>query len=271
MRKSANTPGESKSLRLVVLFLLALFFAVSVSLIVKTVTLIRTSTYDGKHRFTTYLSSKGSKSALLISLEPNSPAVFLTMKGEVSEKSVSSLLSLPIDATIQMGNVSFEDVSPNDLLGKALFSPKTHLAGFTRYDLLKLYLVSAGSSKDGVFEEVSLRKGIPEDYSSKKYFVDHGITDDNKSIGVVNSTGVSGIGQRLEQALTLMGGNVVSVTTGRQEQEPTYIFYSGSKAYTVQKLERLFHQQAEEGNTQAADILVVIGKRSLSLPLFGTL
>jgi hypothetical protein len=54
-------------------------------------------------------------------------------------------------------------------------------------------------------------------------------------------------------------------------QKPTYIFYSGKKSYTVKRLERLLHQQAEEGDTGVADIRVIIGQRSADDDLFATL
>lgn len=271
MRNHDNPHSGNKNLRLVVWFLFALFVVLAISLSIKVVAMLSSSIFDGKHRFTVFLSD-ANQNASIVSLEPQDRTVVLRLSGKPTKKQAESSLLVPFDGSIYAKNDSANENSVSGIISSFLFSSNAVYDSLTPYDLFRLYFLSIQNQKEDLINElVEITKGKTSIAASRKLFVDRGILSDNKVIAIVNSTGVSGLGQRFEQALISLGGDVVSVTTGRDLQEPTYIFYSGNKSYTVERIERIFHQQAEAGNTQAADILVVVGKRSLPLGIFATL
>lgn len=271
MRDRTISDSGKKSLRLVVLFLLVVCFFILVSLGIKIVSLVNTSVFDGSHRFVLFVEDK-DKQGLLISLEPAGEMLMLSIKGKYPTNALAAWLSVPIDGTILMQKKVEEDASVSDILGSALFDPRTKYTSLNMYDLFKLYLISLKTSvRDTQVSSISLKKEEPLGDEIKKYFVDKGVVADNQTLAIENGAGESGLGQKFERTVSLVGGSVVSVTTARSIQQPTYIYYTGKKSYTVRKLERILRQKAEEGDTKVADILVVIGKRSLSLPLFATL
>lgn len=270
MRNHASPHSGSKSLRLVVWFLFALFVVIGVSLGVKAVVMVRDSIFDGQHRFTVFFKG-ASSGAVIVSMEPQGRTVILNLLGNSSKKQAESSLLVPFDGSVLTKRDVKSLNSAAAILSAFLFSADVSYDTMTPYDLLRLYILSLQEAKDPVNETVTIAAGKAAVDPARRLFVDGGILSDNRTIAIVNSTGVSGLGQLLEQVLTTVGGSVVSVTTGRDLQEPTHIFYSGDKSYTVKRIERVFHQQAEEGNTQAADILIVVGKRSLPLGIFATL
>ncbi len=263
-------PGR-KSLRLVVWFLLLLSALLVIAVSIKAIVMIGESVFDGKHRLTLFLTDK-NKNAVVVSLEPQGKTILLRLSGRPTRKEAESALLTSFDGSIRHANSFSTDGSPQNILRSFLFTPGGDYQTVTPYDLLRLYLLSLQHEKDdGEEHQVTVSNGQSSLDKTERYFVDNGILTEGKTVAIVNSTGVSGLGQRLENVIDSLGGGVVSVTTGRDLQEPTHIFYTGEKSYSVQKIERIFHQQAEEGNTQAADILIVIGKRSLPLGIFATL
>lgn len=269
--RTKNSPQTGvKSLRLVVWFLLILFVVSALSLGAKAASMIGSSLFDGKHRFTIFVSDR-NKEAVVISVEPQGRTVLLRLEGKPTQKEVESSLLIGFDGSIHDVPSIGRDSTVSDILVSSLFSSGSDYFAMTPYDLLRLYILSLKDQSDMLVESLSSKDENAATESSAKLFVDNGILADDKSVAVVNSTGVSGLGFRLEQVITGLGGGVISVTTGRDIQDPTHIFYSGEKTYSVERIERLLHQKAEEGDTQAADILIVIGKRSLPLGIFVTL
>lgn len=263
-------PGR-KSLHLVVWFLLLLSVLLIFAVSIKVIVMIGESVFDGKHRLTVFLTDE-KKDAVVVSLEPQGKTVLLRLSGKPTKKDAESALLTSFDGSMRHANSFPPDGSPQEILGSFLFTPGGVYQTVTPYDLLRLYLLSYQHEKDEVEEQaITVSNGHASIDPAQRYFVDNGILSEGKTVAIVNSTGVSGLGQRLENVIDSLGGGVVSVTTGRDLQEPTHIFYTGEISYSVQKIERIFHQQAEEGNTQAADILIVIGKRSLPLGIFATL
>lgn len=271
MRTQNSPHSGTKSLRLVVWFLFVLILVSALSLGAKAASMIGSSIFDGKHRFTVFVLDR-NKDAAVISLEPQARTVLLRIEGKPTQKEVESSLFIGFDGSIQGVPPIGGESSVSDILASSFFSSGVEFDAMTHYDLLRLYFLSLEEQQDDMItESVILKKGEVVRDASAKFFVDNGILADDKSVAIVNSAGVSGLGFRLEQVIVGLGGGVVSVTTGRDIQDPTHIFYSGEKTYSVERIERLLHQKAEEGNTQAADILVVIGKRSLPLGIFATL
>lgn len=271
MRNHDNPHSGAKSLRLVVWFIFALFTVLIISLSIKTISMLSNSNFDGKHRFTIFLSDL-NKNVAVISQEPDGRTVIFQFSGKPTKKQIESFLLIPFDGSIYAQRKVSYDSSVSNIYSSFLFSTNTSYDSITPFDLFRLFLLSLQDQKrDFVKESVDITKGKSGGDLKLKVFIDGGIVSDNKTIAIINSTGVSGLGQRLEQVFISLGGSVVSVTTGRDLQEPTHIFYSGDKSYSVKRIERIFHQQAEVGDTGAADILVVVGERSLSLGIFATL
>lgn len=263
--------GTQKSLRLVFLFLLIVGALSILSLSWKVFTLYQKSLFDGKHNVTVAL--KSGKSTAIVSLEPEQKAArMLILKGSVPVDQLEAALLLPINGVLtQEGDSSFEQSLP-DIFQAFLFSRTTSYRFLTQIDLARMYLLSF-SIPDREVERMSVAIPINESdmHILRRLFSDRSILRDDQTIAIVNATGVSGIGRKLEIALTNLGATVVSVATGRTTQKTTAIYYSDKKTYTVERVESLLQRDAEEGSTEAADILIIIGSGSLFSGLFATL
>ncbi len=272
MKERVVSDNGKRSLRLLGVFAAIVLSLVLISLCIKVVATVQKSTFDGIHRFVLFISDAKGQSRL-ISFDPSlGNTLMLTLRGISSQKKIIGALALPVDGVVRVPTQLREDESLPTVLISMILDPRTSYAEVTLYDILRLYLLSLHlPARDVRASTLFVKADMHLPDTLKKYFLDRGILTDNQAIAIMNGAGISGLGQQFEGALLLLGANVVSVTTTRLTQEPTYIYYSGKKSYTVNRLERILNQRAEEGDTGVADILVVIGKRSLSNDLFATM
>ncbi|MBI2442814.1 MAG: LytR C-terminal domain-containing protein [Candidatus Levybacteria bacterium] len=252
-------------------FLAIVFLLSALSLGVKLFRLIQASSYDGSHRFIVSVVD-AKKHIWIASLAPSEKALLLSLKQADSKQDIASRLLIPINGTILLQQEA-DTSSLSTLFATALFDPQTRYENMTVYDMFRLYLDALRiASKDTTVASYTFSEDVNTISDAlRRLFVDSKLVANDQTIAIENGSGTSGIGQRLERIVTLLGGNVVSVTTARATQQPTYIYYSGEKTYTTKRLERLLKQQAEVGDTKIADILVVVGVRSLQLDIFATI
>jgi hypothetical protein len=94
-----------------------------------------------------------------------------------------------------------------------------------------------------------------------EFFTDETIVNENKSIQVINGTGVSGFGSKFSRMLTNSGATVISVTTARKEVSKTTITYFGESSYTVEKIEKILKEKAKLLQKKGiSDIIITLGK-----------
>lgn len=225
---------EPNSVQKVVFFCLFVLLLISISLGIRFVTLVRSSSFDGNHRYTIEIK-KNEKEAKIISLDPTKKrmlVLFITSNDKLPKLDLA--LGLPID-TVVNHNTSLERSVISDL-SNLLFN--LHVNG---YDMVRLIAASKTITDE---DTVRLRFSYPlpqEEFEEKTVdlMTDSGIEEDNKTVSITNASEVSGIGSRFGSLLENIGGAVIAVNSAPQISKKTTLEYYGEPSYTVHKLEKL--------------------------------
>jgi hypothetical protein len=277
MRKKTTSNHSGKSLAVLLFFCGAVLILILLSLLVKIAAIVARSNFDGKHRYNVAVLGKPMH---VISFAPDTKSIsileFSAMQN-TSKNELSRMLHIPVDAYILEKNsvpvFSFEN--PKDdvesYMQHVFFSFPKLTTDLTLVDAFQLWMQSRSVEQQNVLTE-TFEKSLEEmeagaiDKAANKLFFDSTMSNENKSIQIVNGTNFSGIGNDIAQMITNMGGNVVSVTTAHTDIAKTSLTYSFAPSYTVAKLEKMFGVKATRVQKQQIfDIIVIIGQDKLSL------
>ena len=155
----------------------------------------------------------------------------------------------------------------DSLLPKMIFSYKKLDTDLTIVDLIKLFVFTK-SLNDREIEERFVSEDMSEieiDNLVGRFFRDDLIEKEGKKIQIINSTDVSGLGNRLARLVTNMGGDVILVATGDSPQKSSEITYIEDKNYTVERLSKILgFNTVETTQRTIADIIITIGEDSLN-------
>lgn len=263
MKKSAQ--HESRGLKTFFIYTLIVLFFIFISLAVKIFFVVKASKFDERHNFTFTVSENDWVKKVIFYNPTKSSTTTITLKGdEVNEKSVNRILGYLPDATIETNNrVNIESETPALLrnLGLRYNSIKTDL---TFLDIFRLAIVAYKTTAHE--EQVSIKENhYLNDNDIKGIFIDDEISAEDISIQIVNASGISGLGKRLEISLSRLGCNVISVITSQKKEKLSALQYYGEKTYTLHKLSKLLgFSQKKLDNKQIADIVIIIGDESKS-------
>jgi hypothetical protein len=135
----------------------------------------------------------------------------------------------------------------------------------TVVDIVRLWLFTHSIRSNGIvhkkIEGSLLSQENKADNLLHELFTDETIASENKSIQVINGTGVSGFGSEFSRILANSGATVISVTTARKEVPNTTIKYFGSSSYTVQRIEKILKEKANVLQKKGiSDIIITLGK-----------
>lgn len=261
MRDVKHTNKSSRSsLRLLVIFCVVVFAAVILSLGYRLFTLIQGSRFDGQHSFLVAFIYKNDVDVVSISPDQKSYSHLQIRGGKSSHEDLQEVAVIP-DSTITLAQ-------PFDLsrLSTYFFKAAWHQEGITTplniYDLYRLGLQTESIAKDTIVSE-SIH--IPFDQSSaasllQELFVDNTIDQENKTVAIINGTGVPGLGSRLEQALTPIGVHVISVTNSNIASTSKITYY-GEKSYTLKHISQLLQMPVVTTSMQGiSDIIILLGR-----------
>ncbi|OGH19514.1 MAG: hypothetical protein A3F31_03500 [Candidatus Levybacteria bacterium RIFCSPHIGHO2_12_FULL_38_12] len=305
VKKKKSTVDSQKIAFYFVLGIASLLF---VSFVFRAIILVSKSKFDGHHRFTIQVSKSGQKEEALISLEPSSRMLsVLHLPEGPAVNPVSRFLEVPIDGHVILTSESQDrylvgllkletDIGGKDvslILAKLILQYNQLKTDLTIMDIVRFAWFSKGVHKNMV-KFVAVSKSLTEssiDRISSSFFPDTDLQKENATIAVVNATGVSGLGNRLARFISNMGGTVVSVSTGKSDEEDSKIIKRTKKSYTFSKLLQVTgfreaeiitptpvppdslslipkEESIETQDSFVSDIIVVIGKKSLSKFVF---
>lgn len=249
MRKHQSDSGQSIAWAIAFVCLLGLIFLGSC--IWKAVMFVKNSTFDGKHQFNVQVDGKQGE---ILSFNPDTQTLIELDITNVSDTQLGKALAVPID-----GHIRTSESDIQQLLFQTLVHGKSSL---TPLDNLRLWWFGRFLSSDAIsdtsisFSDASLAKKIP------KLFLDKTLYAEEKTIAIVNATGMSGYGNRLAKLFTNIGGNVVMVNTAGTLLDHSRIEYSGDRGYTVERIEKILriHAMPASISPAIADITITIGK-----------
>ncbi|MEK7160089.1 MAG: LytR C-terminal domain-containing protein [Patescibacteria group bacterium] len=247
-------------MKLAGLFILLVLGLMIFSLFLKLAFLIKESKFDGAHKFNIELMAKDKVS--VVSFSPsNKSLTILLIKEEVNKDNLSKSLGIPIDGKI----VSEDNLSKNNLsfiLLKSVFPLRNLVKDINIVDLIRLSMFLRTVSEASVYERELSDKfnDVQKSTIISLSFTDPTIYEENQTIEVINAAKVYGIGGRLANLISHMGGNVVFVSSGDKTEKISKIIYSGNLTYTVKKLSSYLNFVLEKKDKKSiADVIIIIG------------
>lgn len=260
---------QNQSFRTLGIFIAIVIFLVMISLAVKMITLLRSSTFDGRHGYIVAVQA-GERTTKLITFNPGDKKLTtVVIKGKNTIPGITKLIGIIPDGTVRLRRE--EDLQEN--VGKQLFSiligSHTQQTSLTPIDVLYMLLsVQAVPSANIQHERYNISPTLHGEIVPF-LFQDSYIAADNKTIEIVNATGSPGVASRLELVLTNIGANIIAVTTAPKIEQASTIRYFGEKTYTVDRINRILHYREESMSIKSlSDIMIIIGKDVLSQNTF---
>ncbi|OGH06823.1 MAG: hypothetical protein A2W22_02120 [Candidatus Levybacteria bacterium RBG_16_35_11] len=257
MRKKKK---KSNNLKFALYFIILVIFFGGLSLSFKLGLVLKNSSFDNNHRYNLELRKGQISCVASFSPQTNSISI-VNIDGRV-EGSLNKAISIPIDAKT-LGSCPINESSIfSTLVG---IFPNTFKVDSspTFIDVLRLMIFVKSISEESILEErisVSLDDSLKQQVLSP-LFLDQSIISEKKTIEIINSTDIPGLGARLAILLNNIGANIVLVITSEKGEKESQITYFGKDSYTVGKLSSIldFKKVKKEGKS-IADVIIVIGK-----------
>lgn len=257
-----STKKSDSSLRIALVFFMSILLLIAGGFLLKLFLVLRASTFDGVHQYILEVDESKTKGALIAFNPSMNTVTVLHVAGKV-DSTFGKYLDVPVDGFAEM---SAFPATPSELIARLLLHARDE-KGITIIDKLRLLLFVNGL-KNSDFKESSLQLPVDSSTTEKllpSLFLDNTLYSDNESISVINATGEPGLASKIAHELSVIGMNVVSVTTSSKEQDKTSISALRTNTYTVARIEHLFHISATTLNKQGiSDITITIGKDSLA-------
>jgi hypothetical protein len=253
---TARKKEPKNNLRLALLFAVILAFFIFISLSFRVFFLVKESKYDGQHSFN--IEYRTEENTSFASFSPGNKSI------SVLRANAAFDVQVPIDATIydsfNSSNISL------DLIKSAINLKKSE--NLTSIDALRLAIFARSVPADFIStRELSANNSDMQNQENLLLtFNEKKLVDEGKTIEIVNATSVSGLGSRLENFISLMGGNVILVKS--QEGGESEIRYFGEESYTLNRInEFLKFKTVKVEERDVADIVIIIGEEGRELPL----
>lgn len=223
-----------------------------ISLFFKAIFLLKESKFDGSSHFILEIKNIQNKTQL-VSFSPNTSAIGVL---NIDGIDVSSL-EIPIDAKVKSKNFSDENITTS--LSRMIFDFGNQ-GDLNSIDILRLMFFSM-TVKDSSITKESINNSSSKlriNSISSSLFIDPKISDEKLNIEVVNSTDVYGLGNKVANMISNIGGNVILVSTGDLKKTSQIEFVKDD--YTVDKLASLFHlQKIAAKKISLPDVIITIG------------
>lgn len=248
-------------MRTFLLFCFVVGMLIAGSLLYRAVLIVRDSQYNSSQQFILSISQKDLRPVTLYAFSAKGESVAaleLTVPQSIS-------FGVPSDGYLRLIPEK-NGGSLGDLLVQAVLRRNEVQTNLSLFDIVQMYVVlKTASSKEKVEGVVSEQGTI--DKTSLLLLSDQELIAEGQTIALVNATGVAGVGRKLEQALSSIGGTVISVTTAKDPQTTTTI--SGvTNGYTVKRLGAMLDTKSfSKSSRSVSDILIVIGSDLLEHPL----
>lgn len=250
---------KKSSLKLAGLFLGIVLGLMLLSLSIKLVFLFMESKFDGSHKFNVVLI--GDSNIEIVSLTPKLRSISI-LNIPQRRNNLNQLLKIPIDGTI----VSKEKVDSNKIISIFIKSAMPFggykVNNLTFIDLVRLAFFARTVTQNSISE-----RDFTEDLTDKQKntlvsltFNDPTIYEENQSIQIINATSVNGLGSKLANLITNIGGNPILVSSSDEVIQKSKLLYSGDKTYTVERISSYLNISMEKADKKGiADVIIIIG------------
>lgn len=231
------------------------------------VIIVKDSTFDGDNRYTILVTSTDKKKSQVISFDPQTETITSIQIIGITPEEVGKTLHIIVDGIVKGQTIP---VNPATLLFHNLIHLKNVNNTLTILDTARLYLFakSIPGNKITLHTYTFPKDRLRAETESANEFIDIKMGNERLTISIINASGISGIGSRLEKVLVNAGINIISVTTSPEDIAVSKISYREG-SHTVNRLiSYLNYQSQKTKDTAVSDIIIVIGKDSSNTKKF---
>lgn len=233
--------------------------------------MVKNSKFEGSEGFIVLVQQADHKKAVFYGFDPTSGNFSqLIVTSPTNLVNLNQLLSLPADGEIEKKTIHEGQEFPFEFSSASLYIQK-RAKDISFIDAFRLWLFSKTTRENMKRSDHLTLPATQEIIDSvlDDAFIDSRLEKDKQTITITNGTTVSGLGGKLEQSISRIGGNVISVTTSHSLLKESKIIYYGERTYTVDRLSQIlpFPVEAREGNS-VSDILIEIGENTKNTELF---
>lgn len=258
MRKKKQ---KNSNLNIAIGFSLLVLGLILLSLLFKGILLVEQSRFDGSNSFSVLFSDKDKNQVVYFS--PQNPSISILDINGYNPNSIGKALEIPID-----GKVTLDDQVTAKNLSAILFRRILDFRNQTDInpvDFFKLYLF-AKTANDNIINEKTISKDTNSQQLSSltsSLFIDPALSGEKQNIEIINASETYGLGNRLANLVTNIGGNVILVTT-QDVTDRSQIQYV-KNSYTVKRLSQILgYDTAQVEKKSIPDVIIIIGKDALS-------
>lgn len=274
LMKNKKTKEEGTSIKMLLVYFALVLSLIITAFIFRAISLINSSTFDGENRYTVAFAEKGTMKGI-ISFEPSTSSLSILKINPdlpVSINKMNLILGLIPDAVIESQSLpDLSDPVPS-IMQSLLWQWNTDKKNLTTYDIFQLWIYSTKipASTINVREIDKKINGADIDNNIALLFPDEKLAGENLSLQIINASGTTGLGARLERALTNIGGNIVSIQTAPKTEKISKIsYYKNADSYTLSKMTKLLPFKLIQMNKQSiSDIIITIGEDNKKTNLF---
>lgn len=247
--KSKNTHTE-KGLRLALLFCILVVGIIIFSGVIRAGIAVRGSQFSD-FRYNILVAAQKPQIVSISKADENYKLRVISFENSKELESFSFPINSRLESSESISSPSFKSSFVSEL-----FKNKNNIPFF---DKLKIAFFVLGVSSDETMYYSS------QDLSQNQIqgvFKDSKVSDDGKSIQIINSSGISGLGNRLANDLTTAGANVVLVTSDDKIADKSVIKYREESTTTNFLKQFLGFDQQKQQFESVADVIIILGKDS---------
>ena len=255
---------KKSNINLAIAFMGLVVFLVVLSFMLKAFWVFKESKFDGSDKFNVAIYDKRGMG--IISFSPKEKSISILKLDKSINGNAFNAMQILVNGELSIKEKEFNYSNISASLFAGVFTDREFRKNLTFFDILRLLLYARTVSPNFIFERtLSKQLSDTEKFSVLTLtFRDPAILTEAKSIEVINATEVSGLGNRLANVVSYMGGNVVLVSS-KENTKISKIIYFDDTGYTVKKLSSYLVFPAEKGeNSGLADIIIIIGEDSLN-------
>lgn len=262
--------GRSNTVILAGVFAVFVLFLIGASLAVKLLGILAQSSFDGQHRFTVLLSDSSGNVVYLSSDPVQKSSTKLVIENSASRGETRALLPVAVDGEVVLSTEINTEETATGLIRDMLVKKNNVRKDVTGVDLIRMYWASKTVESEKKFEEeISVKDALDMNDTLVKFFSDGEIENEDKTIAIENGSHLSGVATRLENVLSVLGANVISVETSSVATPSSYITFYEEPSYTSRKIERLLkYPSSVSDSISIADISIIIGEDGFDNSVF---
>lgn len=260
-RHASSSSDSRKSLRTLIIFCSVVFAIITISLTYKAISVMKTSSFDGDNLFVISFT-KGNKADIVGFYPSEKKLTHLSVSNVPNPNNLEDSLGVFLDGNITLSKEFTEAKQAASFMQDAALFKKSATSNLSLLDLVRLSLFTR-TLPPGNIQSEEIRLPLDDartDEMIRELFSDQKLLKENLTIQIINGTGISGLGKKVERLLANRSASVISVINADSEQKTSRIEYSGEKSYTVEEMRKFLSvEPVQSENKNIADIILVIG------------